>query len=160
MDLALIALAGEQAGGTQHCLEFTVEYAKSRMQFGRAIGSFQAIKHMAANLLLQSEWAISAARDAAQQLADGAPDAGAAISLAAFACADAFSTMTTDSIFMHGGIGFTLIHRGDYRAQSQPATMNLWRSRQLGHLSVNIIVPFLQRAVEMARRSCHRWPSQ
>ena len=88
MDLApLIALAGEQAGGAQRCLAFTVDYAKSRIQFGRAIGSFQAVKHMAADLLLESESAISAARNAAARLAEGAEDAPAAISLAAFATA-------------------------------------------------------------------------
>jgi alkylation response protein AidB-like acyl-CoA dehydrogenase len=110
LNLALVALAGEQAGGSRRCLEFTVDYAKSRIQFGRAIGSFQAIKHMAADLLLESESAISAARDAARELADGAPDAKAAISLAAFACADAFVETTAASIQMHGGIAFTWAH--------------------------------------------------
>lgn len=65
IDLALVALAGEQAGAAQRCLDFTVDYAKNRYQFGRAIGSFQAIKHMAADLLLETESAISAARHAA-----------------------------------------------------------------------------------------------
>ncbi|MEJ0064128.1 MAG: acyl-CoA dehydrogenase family protein [Caulobacteraceae bacterium] len=65
---------------------------------------------MAADLLLESESAISAARAAARSLADGAPDAKAAISLAAFACADAFSTITATAIQMHGGIAFTWAH--------------------------------------------------
>jgi alkylation response protein AidB-like acyl-CoA dehydrogenase len=110
LDLALVALAGEQAGGARRCLDFTVEYAKSRIQFGRAIGSFQAIKHMAADLLLETESAISAARNAAARLAEGAPDAEQAIALAAFACADAFSTTTATSVQMHGGIAFTWVH--------------------------------------------------
>jgi alkylation response protein AidB-like acyl-CoA dehydrogenase len=120
LNLALVALAGEQAGGARRCLEFTVDYAKARIQFGRAIGSFQAIKHMAADLLLESESAISAARNAAARLAAGADDADAAISLAAFACADAFTQVTAASIQMHGGIAFTWAH---------PAHLYLRRAR-------------------------------
>ena len=120
MDLALVALAGEQAGGARRVLDFTVDYAKTRIQFGRAIGSFQAIKHMAANLLLETESAISAARHAANALANGAADAAAAISLAAFACADAYVTVTADAIQMHGGIAFTWVH---------PAHLYLRRAR-------------------------------
>jgi alkylation response protein AidB-like acyl-CoA dehydrogenase len=120
LDVARVALAGEQAGGARRSLDITVEYAKIRVQFGRPIGSFQAIKHMAADLLLESESATSAARHAAQALADGAPDAGAWISLAAFACADAFTTVTAASIQMHGGIGFTWEH---------PAHLYLRRAR-------------------------------
>jgi alkylation response protein AidB-like acyl-CoA dehydrogenase len=120
LNLALVALAGEQAGGARRCLEFTVDYAKSRIQFGRAIGSFQAVKHMAADLLLESESAISAARNAAARLAEGADDADAAISLAAFACADAFTQVAATSIQMHGGIAFTWAH---------PAHLYLRRAR-------------------------------
>ena len=120
LDLARVALAGEQAGGAKRALEITVDYAKTRAQFGRLIGSFQAIKHMAANLLLESESAISAARHAARQLADISPGAPAAISLAAFACADAFSQVTADAIQMHGGIAFTWTH---------PAHLYLRRAR-------------------------------
>ncbi|WP_337185222.1 acyl-CoA dehydrogenase family protein [Phenylobacterium sp.] len=118
--LALVGLAGEQAGGARRCLEFTVDYAKTRYQFGRAIGSFQAVKHMAADLLLETESAISAARNAAVKLADAAPDAPAAVSLAAFACADAFVKTTADAIQMHGGIAFTWAH---------PAHLYLRRAR-------------------------------
>ena len=140
LDLALVALAGEQAGGTRRCLDFTVDYAKSRIQFGRPIGSFQAIKHMASDLLLESESATSAARNAAARLAEGAPDAGAAIALAAFACADAFTTTTATSIQMHGGIAFTWAHpahlylrraRADAQLFGAPA---LWRERYLQQL--------------------------
>jgi len=120
LDLTLVALAGEQAGGAQHCLDFTVEYAKTRIQFGRAIGSFQAIKHMAADLLLETESAISAARNAAARLAEGGDQVDEAVSLAAFACADAFVTTTATSIQMHGGIAFTWEH---------PAHLYLRRAR-------------------------------
>jgi alkylation response protein AidB-like acyl-CoA dehydrogenase len=120
LDLVRVGLAGEQAGGARRALEFTVDYAKTRAQFGRLIGSFQAIKHMAADLLLESESAISAARAAAHSLADDAPDAKAAVSLAAFACADAFTTITATAIQMHGGIAFTWAH---------PAHLYLRRAR-------------------------------
>ena len=104
LDLGRVALAGAQAGGARRMFETTVGYARDRHQFGRAIGSFQAIKHMAADLLLESESATSAARHAAQALADGADDAPQSISLAAFACADAYVKVAADSIQMHGGI--------------------------------------------------------
>ena len=120
LDLARVALAGDEAGGAKRALEMTVDYAKTRAQFGRLIGSFQAIKHMAANLLLESESAISAARAAARALADDAPDAKAQIALAAFACADAYSAVAADAIQMHGGIAFTWAH---------PAHLYLRRAR-------------------------------
>ncbi|MDA1076505.1 MAG: acyl-CoA dehydrogenase family protein, partial [Proteobacteria bacterium] len=120
LNLALVALAGEQAGGAQKVLEFTVEYAKTRIQFGRQIGSFQAIKHMAANLLIETESAISAARYAAAALADRRKDIDQAVSLAAFSCADAYVKTTADSVQMHGGIAFTWEH---------PAHLYLKRAR-------------------------------
>lgn len=119
-DIALVALAGEQAGGARRMLELTVAYATDRHQFGRAIGSFQAIKHMAADLLLESESATSAARDAARQLAEGSDTTDAAVALAAFACGDAFVRVAKDGIQMHGGIAFTW----DY-----PAHLYLRRAR-------------------------------
>lgn len=125
LNLALVGLAGEQAGAARRCFEFTVDYAKTRHQFGRAIGSFQAIKHMASDLLLETESAISAARSAAMKLADNANDTAAAISLAAFACADAFTQTTATSVQMHGGIAFTWEH---------PAHLYLRRARADAHL--------------------------
>ncbi|ONF97076.1 acyl-CoA dehydrogenase family protein [Sphingomonas jeddahensis] len=119
-DIGLIALAGEQAGGARRMLEMTVAYATERHQFGRAIGSFQAIKHMAADLLLESESAISAARDAARQVAEGSATKDAAVALAAFACGDAFVRVAKDGIQMHGGIAFTWEH---------PAHLYLRRAR-------------------------------
>jgi len=105
--LALVALAGEQAGGAKRVLDITVDYTKNRFQFGRAIGSFQAVKHMASDILLETESAVSAARNAAARLAEGSADADAAASLAAFACADAFNYVAATAIQMHGGIAFT-----------------------------------------------------
>lgn len=124
-DIALVGLAGEQAGGARRLLERTVDYARTRHQFGRAIGSFQAIKHMAADLLLESESAISAARDAARQVAEDAPGRTAAVALAAFAGADAFVRVTKDAVQMHGGIAFTWDH---------PAHLYLRRARSAAQL--------------------------
>lgn len=120
LKLALVALAGEQAGGAKRVLEFTTRYAKERIQFGRPIGSFQAIKHMAANLLLETESAISVARAAAAALANDAKDADELVALAAFTCADAYNKVTADAVQMHGGIAFTWAH---------PAHLYLRRAR-------------------------------
>jgi alkylation response protein AidB-like acyl-CoA dehydrogenase len=109
LNLTRVALAGEQAGGAERIFNITVEYISNRIQFGRAIGGFQAIKHMAADLLIEKESAISAARAAAQALADNAADKDTAINLAAFACADAYHKIAFDSIQMHGGIAYTWV---------------------------------------------------
>jgi alkylation response protein AidB-like acyl-CoA dehydrogenase len=110
LDLAVIALAGEQAGGARRILDITVEYLKTRVQFGRAVGSFQALKHFAADLLLEVESATSAAQHAAEQRQSGGPAAAVAVALAGFACAEAFETTARQAIQMHGGIGFTWEH--------------------------------------------------
>ena len=110
LDLTVIALAGEQAGGARRILEITVEYLKTRIQFGRAIGSFQAMKHLAADLLLQVESAASAARHAAARTGAGDDGAGGAVALAGFACAEAYENTAPQAIQMHGGIAFTWEH--------------------------------------------------
>lgn len=140
LDLTRVALAGEQAGAARRVLDMTVEYIKTRVQFGRPVGGFQAIKHMAADLLLEVESSISAARQAARALADGAPDAQALINLAAFACADAFSAVAAASIQMHGGIAFTWEHPAHLylrraRADAQLfGSSNFYRERYLSLL--------------------------
>ncbi|UVO49987.1 acyl-CoA/acyl-ACP dehydrogenase [Sphingomonas sp. SUN019] len=142
LDLAIVALAGEQAGAARRLLDMTVDYARTRHQFGRAIGSFQAIKHMAADLLIEVESATSAARNAAQKLADDAPDKDSAIALAAFACADAFVKVAADAIQMHGGIAFTWDHPAHLylrRARADAilfGTPDHWRERFIRALEV------------------------
>lgn len=142
-DIAIVALAGEQAGGARRMFEITVAYATDRHQFGRAIGSFQAIKHMAADLLLESESATSAARDAARQVADGTATKDAAVALAAFACADAFVRVAKDGIQMHGGIAFTWEHPAHLylrRARSGAQLFgdsNNWRDRYIQALEAH-----------------------
>lgn len=128
LNWALVALAGEQAGGARKVLDFTVEYAKTRVQFGRIIGSFQAIKHMASDLLIETESATSAARHAAACLAEGSDKTAEAISLAAFACADAYVKTCADGVQMHGGIAFTWEH---------PAHLYLKRARANAQLFGN-----------------------
>lgn len=120
LDFAVIALAGEQSGGARRIFEITVDYLKTRIQFGRPIGSFQALKHMAADLLLKVESATSAAQNAAAQRASDLDTAGGAIALAGFACAEAYQDVAAAAIQMHGGIGFTWEH---------PAHLYLRRAR-------------------------------
>jgi len=110
LSLTVIALAGEQVGGARHLFDITVEYLKTRIQFGRPIGSFQSIKHMAADLLLEVESATSAAQHAAAQFDADPVSADGPIALAGFACAEAYHTTAMQSIQMHGGIGFTWEH--------------------------------------------------
>jgi alkylation response protein AidB-like acyl-CoA dehydrogenase len=108
--LAAVALAAEQVGAAQKCLDMSVEYAKLRVQFGRPIGSFQAIKHKCADMLLEVESARSAAYYAAWAAADGSDELPLLASLAKAYCSDAFANAATENIQIHGGIGFTWEH--------------------------------------------------
>jgi alkylation response protein AidB-like acyl-CoA dehydrogenase len=108
--LAVVALAAEQVGAAQRCLEMSVDYAKLRVQFGRPIGSFQAIKHKCADMLLEVESARSAAYYAAWAAAEGSDELPVVASLAKAYCSDAFASAATESIQIHGGIGFTWEH--------------------------------------------------
>lgn len=110
LDLAVLALAGEQVGGSRRIFDITVEYLKTRIQFGRAIGSFQALKHMAADLLLENESAMSAAHHAAAMMAARSDQAEGALALAGFVCAETYELTAMQAIQMHGGIGFTWEH--------------------------------------------------
>ena len=104
---AVTALASEMVGGAQQMLDSAVEYTKLRMQFGRPIGSFQAVKHKCADMLLEVELAKSAAYQAAAAVAGDAPDAAALASLAKAAASDTYLQAAADCIQVHGGIGFT-----------------------------------------------------
>ena len=107
---AIVALAVEQVGAANRCLEICVDYAKSRVQFGRPIGGFQAIKHKCANLLMHVESSRSAAYYAAWAIADDSDDVSLATSLAKAYCSDTFNMATADLIQILGGIGFTWEH--------------------------------------------------
>ena len=109
---ATIALAAEQVGGAERCLEEAVEYAGMRRQFGRPIGSFQAIKHKCADLLILVESARSAARYAASVSSGPGTDEDlySAAALAGAYCSTAYFTVAAENIQIHGGIGFTWEH--------------------------------------------------
>jgi alkylation response protein AidB-like acyl-CoA dehydrogenase len=110
LDLAAVALAAEQVGGAQYVLEMAVQYAKDRVQFGRPIGSFQAIKHKCADMLLEVESAKSAAYYGlwcAAELNDELPSVA---SLAKAYCSEAYFHAAAENIQIHGGIGFTWEH--------------------------------------------------
>jgi len=110
LDLAAVALAAEQVGGAQKCLDMAVEYAKVRVQFGRPIGSFQAIKHKCADMLLEVESAKSAAYYAGWAAAELNDELPTVASLAKAYCSDAYFHAAAENIQIHGGIGFTWEH--------------------------------------------------
>ena len=105
-DQVLIAFAHEQLGGAQAMLESALDYAKLRVQFGRVIGSFQALKHRFADLHVELELAKAAVYQAAQALADG-EDVRAYASMAKATASDMFLFAAKECIQFHGGIGFT-----------------------------------------------------
>jgi alkylation response protein AidB-like acyl-CoA dehydrogenase len=107
---AVVALAAEQVGGAQRCLDMSVEYAKVRHQFGRPIGSFQAIKHKCADMLVQVESARSAAYYAAWAAAEDNDELPQVAPLAKSYCSEAFFFCAAENIQIHGGIGFTWEH--------------------------------------------------
>jgi alkylation response protein AidB-like acyl-CoA dehydrogenase len=110
LDLAAVALAAEQVGGAQHCLDSSVDYAKNRIQFGRPIGSFQAIKHKCADMLLEVESAKSAAYYAGWAAAEDSDELPVVASLAKSYCSEAYFHAAAENIQIHGGIGFTWEH--------------------------------------------------
>jgi alkylation response protein AidB-like acyl-CoA dehydrogenase len=110
LDLAIVALAAEQVGGAQRCLDMSVDYAKLRVQFGRPIGSFQAVKHKCADMLLEVESARSAAYYAGWAAAEGSDELPMVAALAKAYCSDAYFHAAADNIQIHGGIGFTWEH--------------------------------------------------
>lgn len=118
LDLAVVLLAVEQVGGAQRCLDNAVAYAKERVQFDRPIGSFQAIKHLLVDLLLEVELARSAMTHAVaaadEYLLDPGPataeSLAEAASLARSVCSETFMHVADETLHVHGGIGFTWEH--------------------------------------------------
>ncbi|MGE2734222.1 acyl-CoA dehydrogenase family protein [Mycolicibacterium vaccae] len=109
-DIAALALAAEQLGAAQRCLDMAVDYAKSRIQFGRAIGSFQAVKHRCTDMLILVEGARSAVTHAAEVV--DTDEFAVAVSVAKMACSEALLQVSVDNLRVHGGIGFTWEHDG------------------------------------------------
>jgi alkylation response protein AidB-like acyl-CoA dehydrogenase len=120
LQIAAIGLAAEQAGGAQRALEMAVKYAKLREQFGRPIGSFQAIKHKCASMLVTVESMKSAAYYGLWAAASDEGELPLVASVAKAFCSDGYTMVTTENIQIHGGIGFTWEH---------PAHLYLKRAR-------------------------------
>ena len=141
-DAGLAALASEQVGGARRVLEMSVEYAKIREQFGRPIGSFQAIKHKCADMLLEVESATSAAQAAGAAITESSTEATLLASLAKSYCSEAYSHAAAENIQVHGGIGFTWEHPAHLyfrRAKSSEmllGTPTYHRERILGELGL------------------------
>ncbi|MFC6152844.1 acyl-CoA dehydrogenase family protein [Nocardioides yefusunii] len=118
--LRKVAVASEQSGAVSHLLDLVVEYVTQREQFSRPIGSFQAVKHRLADVLVDRERALSASRYAAAVLEqamedDEVPDdVELAVEVAAVVCQDAFVRTAHEAVQLHGGIGFTWEHRAHY----------------------------------------------
>ena len=107
LDIAAAALSAELVGGMQRCLDLAVEYAKMRKQFGKPIGTYQAVQHQCADMYLETESARSAAYYAAWALQENIPDAAVAVSIAKMYASDAGRTVGNRAIQIHGGMGFT-----------------------------------------------------
>jgi alkylation response protein AidB-like acyl-CoA dehydrogenase len=110
LDVAAIAQAAEQLGGAQRALDMAVGYAKVRHQFGRPIGSFQAIKHRCADLLLEVESLRSAVQYAAAAVAENSAEIPVVAALVKAYASDVYFHVAAENIQMHGGIGFTWEH--------------------------------------------------
>jgi alkylation response protein AidB-like acyl-CoA dehydrogenase len=110
LDVAAVALAAEQVGGASRCLDMAVEYAKTRVQFGRPIGAFQAVKHKCADMLVAVETARSALFGAIRHATTDDAGLPVSASIAKTLCSEAFLHVATENIHVNGGIGFTWEH--------------------------------------------------
>lgn len=125
LDMAAVLLAVEQAAGARWLLDTTTAYARDRVQFGRPIGSFQAVKHKLADVLVAVESAHSAAYRALDTWATGDPELPLVASLAKAYCSEAYVHAAQEAVQLHGGIGFTWEH---------PAHLYLKRARSTHEL--------------------------
>ena len=110
LEQAAVCLASECVGGSEKTMDMAVQYAKDRYQFGRPIGSFQAIKHKCADMLLRLESAKSAAYYAAWAATEDNEELSVAASLAKAYCTESYFANSRENIQVHGGIGFTYEH--------------------------------------------------
>lgn len=125
-DLALVLTAALQVGGMQRALDDTVAHSRQRVQFGRPIGSFQALKHRMADLLVRLELARSAMLHAVDGLVDGAADAPDRAAVAAAYCTEAFDELAGEMIQLHGGIAITWEHDAHLVFKRAHALGALW----------------------------------
>ncbi|MEV6389684.1 acyl-CoA dehydrogenase family protein [Nocardia xishanensis] len=109
-EIAWAAVAAEQVGAAEQCLEMTVEYTKSRVQFGRVIGSFQALKHRMADMYVLLESAKSASYAATAAVAADLPSAAEDVWVARTQCSEALTEIVSETVQLHGGIAITWEH--------------------------------------------------
>lgn len=133
---ATTALTAEQVGGAARCVEMTVEYAGAREQFGRPIGSFQAVKHRLADMYVALESARSLSYAAAFSLASGDAEAWVDASAAKAACSEAYREISGEAIHLHGGIGVTWEHEAQRHFKRAHGSASLfgapeWHRRRL-----------------------------
>ena len=136
LDLARIALASEALGGAERVLEMTTAYVKERVQFGRPVGSFQAVKHRIADMMIEVEAAKSAAWYAACVADERREELAEAAAIAKSYCCDAFFDCAANAIQLHGGIGFTWeheVHRYFKRARATATLLGspAWQRERL-----------------------------
>ena len=110
LDQAMAGLCAEVVGTAQKALDIAVAYAKERVQFGKPIGSFQAVKHKCVDMMVQVENARSLTYYAAWTVDENVPEVGQAVPMAKAYCSDMAKTVTSEAIQVHGGIGFTWEH--------------------------------------------------
>jgi len=110
LDRATVALCAEMCGGAQRVLDMTTDYAKIRVAFGKPIGSYQGVKHRAADMLVEVENAKSLTYYAAWAMDENVPEAPLAASMAKAYVSDAYRRTAGAGIQLHGGIGFTWEH--------------------------------------------------
>jgi alkylation response protein AidB-like acyl-CoA dehydrogenase len=133
---ARAALAAESVGVCRRMLEMAVAYAKIREQFGRPIGSFQAVKHLCSTMLIETELATSAARVAAFALDEDAPDARLQVEVAAVAAADALDLVGAEMVEVFGGIGFTWEHPAHLYYKRAASSARLWGTAARARASI------------------------
>ena len=126
LDKARVAVAAEQAGSADFALGMAVEYAKDRVQFGRAIGSFQAVKHLCADAFVDVESARSAAYYAAWAVAGASDDVPTVAPLAKAFCSDTFLETAVTNMQVHGGISFTYEHPAHLYYRRAKSGAQLW----------------------------------
>jgi alkylation response protein AidB-like acyl-CoA dehydrogenase len=125
-DLGPVALTAVQAGGAERCLDRTVEYAKQRVQFGRPIGSFQAVKHRLADLLVLVDTAATASWAAAAAWAADAADSPLLADIAASWCGEAYRQVAAETVQLHGGIAITWEHDAHRHLKQAHTTATLF----------------------------------
>lgn len=130
LDAARIAVSAEQAGGADFALGMAVAYAKERVQFGRAIGSFQAVKHMCADAFVDVQSARSAAYYGAWALAKGSEETATVAPLIKAFCSDTFFETARTNMQVHGGISFTYEYPAQLYYRRAKSTAQLWGSAQ------------------------------